>query len=145
MNVLERATVRVEIFPAFDRAALTALQARDIPRVRAADYFVKTAEAQTPKEKAEADEELGRWDAYLAGFAKLFDGKCLCCGHLLSSFFGTGLFGGFEWGLTHGEGHCTYCRYPMRGHHQVKDLGTIHNLFLPYHPSTLTFSAKEEP
>ncbi len=129
-----------EVFETFDHVALAALQARDIPRVRAADYFSKGPDAA-----AEADQELARWDAYFSGFAKLTDAKCLCCGTSLRCVFGLGFFGGFEWGLAYGEGHCSYCRYPMRGHHRVDDLGTIHNLFLAYHPSTLAFAAKEEP
>ena len=129
-----------DIFSTFDRQALASLQARDIPRVRAADYLSKTADSD-----AEADQELVRWDAYFARFAKLTDATCLCCGNQLSCGLRMGLFGGFAWGMAHGEGHCAYCRYPMRGHHRVDDLGTIRNLFLPYHPSTLSFAPTEEP
>ncbi len=128
-----------EVFPTFDQRALIALQAIEVPRVRAADYFSKKADAG-----ADVDQELERWDAYFADFAKLTDGRCLCCGKSLRCELGMGLFGGFEWGLAHGEGHCTYCRYPMRGHHRVDGLGRIQNLFLPYHPSALSFAPKEE-
>lgn len=127
-----------EAFPTFDRDALAVLKARDVPRVRAADYFSKRVDSS-----AEADQELAAWDAYLEQFAKLTDGQCLCCGIQLSCSFN--LFGGFEWGLEYGEGHCVHCRYPMRGHHRVDGLGTIRNLFLPYHPSGLSFEPKEEP
>lgn len=130
----------VEVFETFDHVALVALQARDIPRVRATQYFSKLASAG-----AEADEEFVRWDAYFAQFAQMTDAKCLCCGTTLSCWLGMGFFGGFEWGLAHGEGHCATCRYPMRGYHRVDDLGTIRNLFLSYHPSTLSFASKEEP
>ena len=133
-----------EVFPAFNREALAALQARDIPRMRAADYFEKADKAQTPEEETALEDELARWDAYLAQFAKLTGGQCLCCGARLSCPLGMGLLGGFEWGLEHGEGHCVHCHYPMRGHHRVADLGTIRNLFLPYHPSMLSFGLKEE-
>lgn len=129
----------VEVFDTFDRAALFALQARDVPRVRAADYFSKEPEAGI-----EAEQALAQWDAYLAGFAKLTDAKCLCCGTSLRCRLGLGFFGGFEWGLAYGEGHCSHCHYPMRGHHRVDGLGAIHNLFLAYHPSTLAFAAEEE-
>lgn len=130
-----------EVFATFDHVALAALQARDVPRVRASDYFTKTADAGP-----EAEQEFARWDAYLAGFGKLTGGTCLCCGirlggHLIERAMG--VVGGVEWGLVHGEGHCSRCGYPMRGHHQVDGLGTIRNLFLAYHPSTLSFSAKE--
>lgn len=130
----------VQTFETFDRDALAALQARDVPRVRAADYFSKKDEADTT-----VDDELARWDEYLSRFAKLTDAKCLCCGTSLRCTLGLGIFGGFEWGLAYGEGHCSYCRYPMRGHHKVDGLGTIHNLFLAYHPSELSFAPKEEP
>lgn len=129
-----------EVFLTFNREALAALQARDIPRVRAAQYFSKTDAAD-----AETDQALARWDQYLAQFAEMADAKCLCCGTQLSCQLGMGLFGGFEWGLVHGEGHCTHCQYPMRGHHRVDGLGTIRNLFLSYHPSTIVFPPKEAP
>lgn len=121
-------------FETFDREALEALQKREVPRVRAADYLHKGPDA-----KEGADEELARWDTYFAQFAKLTDAKCLCCGTDLRCVLGLGFFGGFEWGLAYGEGHCSYCRYPMRGYHRVEGLGTIRNLFLPYHPSTLSY------
>lgn len=133
-------TVIQEVFSTFDRQVLMALQARDVPRVCAADYLSKTASADS-----ETDQELARWDAYFTQFAKLTDGRCLCCGNRLSCWLGMGFFGGFEWGLAHGEGHCVYCRYPMRGHHRVDGLGTIQNLFLPYHPSAIALTSKEEP
>lgn len=132
-----------DFFETFDRDALTALQARDVPRVRAADYLSKAPDAD-----AQTDVELARWDDYLSKFAKLADGRCLCCGirlggHLLERAMG--LVGGVEWGLAHGEGHCSRCGYPMRGHHIVEGLGRILNLFLPYHPSGLSFAPKAEP
>ena len=67
----------------------------------------------------------------------------MCCGKSLRCYLGMGLFGGFEWGVAHGEGHCTYCPYPMRGHHRVDGLGTIRNLLLPYHPNGLSFPKEE--
>lgn len=133
-----------EVFSTFDHAALVALQARDIPHARASDYLSKTTSAQTAEEAAETDDALVRWDDYFAGFAKLSNAACLCCGQHLTCYLGMGLFGGFEWGIVHGEGHCMSCRYPMRGHHQVKGLGTIRNLFLPYHPSVLAFPPTKE-
>lgn len=139
MSVSE-GSISAEVFETFDRQALVALQARDVPRVRAADYLSKNAESD-----AESDEALARWDTYFAQFAKLTEAQCLCCGKSLRCPLGMGLLGGFEWGLAHGEGHCAHCHYPMRGHHIVGDLGTIRNLYLPYHPSTLSFEPKEEP
>ena len=137
-----------DVFTKFDRQALAALQTRDVPRVRAADYLSKPANAEAEAE-AEAAQELARWDAYFAQFARIEQGNCICCGQCLAAFSQRGLDlmigGGFKWGTTHGEGYCRYCLYPMRGHHHVDDLGTIRNLFLPYHPSALSIAPKEEP
>ncbi len=127
-----------EVFETFGDIALAVLRTRDIPRVRASDYF-----SLKDVDDADATADLAQWDTYLSQFAKLTDARCLCCGQQLSCWLGMKLFGGFEWGLVHGEGHCTYCRYPMRGHHRVEGLGTICNLFLPYHPSLLLFAPKE--
>jgi hypothetical protein len=121
-------------FETFDAEALAALQALDVPRVRATGYFTKTEDANST-----ADEERARWDAYFSQFAKLANAVCVCCGKSLRCYVDMGLFGGFEWGRVHGEGHCRFCGYPMRGHHRVEGLGTIRNLFLAYHPSTLSF------
>jgi len=132
-------TERLQTFETFDRAALAVLRTRDVPRVRASDYFSKGPDADE-----QTDEGMARWDAYLSQFAKLTEARCLCCGTSLRCVLGMGIFGGFEWGLAHGEGHCSYCRYPMRGIHKVEGLGTIRNLFLPYHPSTLSFPAAKE-
>ena len=131
-----------KLFPSFDRAALAELQSRDVPRVRATDYFSKPDAADAAGD-AVAVEELARWDAYLAQFAKLTDAECLCCGTSLRCPLGVGVFGGFEWGLVHGEGRCSTCGYPMRGHHEVEGLGSIRNLFLPYHPSTIVLPPEE--
>ena len=128
-----------ETFEVFDRRALAALLERDVPRARAADYFSK----KTASVDAGADEAFARWDAYFSRFAKLTDARCLCCSESLCCPFGTGLFGGFEWGLANGEGHCRYCYYPMRGHHNIEGFGKIRNLFLAYHPSTLCFAADQ--
>jgi hypothetical protein len=149
MNASEDHTPKVVVsaelatFDTFNREALVVLQARDVPRFRAADLFSKIDELRASEEEAALDQELVRWDAYLATFAKLTDGKCLCCGTSLRCPLGMGIFGGFEWGMVHGEGHCSHCGYPMRGHHRVKDLGKIDNLFLPYHPSELSFEPKD--
>ena len=130
----------LEVFEAFGRAAWASLRVRDVPRVRAADYFSLKNAADTV-----AAAELAQWDSYLSQFAKLTDARCLCCGNQLSCRLGMGLLGGFEWGLAHGEGHCVHCRYPMRGHHRVEGLGTIKNLFLPYHPSLIMHLPEETP
>lgn len=66
--------------------------------------------------------------------------RCFHCGEYLTGLASFLLGrGGFEWGITHGEGHCTNCRWPARGHHFAKaadgsDLFTLHNFVLSYHP-----------
>lgn len=82
---------------------------------------------------------------YLTAFAapvKNDDGKPVCfhCGGILDSFMSMmGLGVGYEWGLAHGEAHCSGCHWPARGHHFVKDddgkeLLTLHNAFMAYMP-----------
>lgn len=51
--------------------------------------------------------------------------------------------GGFTWGLAHGEGFCRNCRWPARAYHFIKDadgkeLITIRNVILQYHPDFVT-------
>ncbi len=86
-------------------------------------------------------------DAYFAPFAepvfreadKSKEMQCIECDKpltgLMSAFFG----GGFVWGIVHGEGHCSACRWPARAHHFIKDadgkeVATVHNFVLQYHP-----------
>lgn len=133
MKVTHIDQMAAPIFDTFGPHALEALKARDIPRVRAADYF-------TPlPDDPDAAQAMERWDSYLAKFARLTDAKCLCCGNSLRCTLGMGISGGFRWGLAHGEGHCRYCNYPMRGYHAVDGVGVVRNLFLPYHPSGLNW------
>lgn len=134
----------METFPKFNREVLKALKARDLPKLRAADLFSKTDAPRTPEEEADANKELDAWDAYLAQFVAR-QPHCICCGTDLRCPLGMGWMGGFEWGLAHGSGHCRFCGYPMQGHHRVKDVGTIKNLFLQRHPETLSFVDKGHP
>lgn len=79
--------------------------------------------------------------AYFARFAKPEWGdtpsvgcKCIKCGNYLSGFLGT-----FTWGLCHGEGFCSSCKWPARAYHFIKDrhgedLATIRGVILQYHP-----------
>lgn len=88
-------------------------------------------------------------DKYLSVFAEpVKDDRgnivCLKCGEeltgLIASFLGRG---GFEWGLVHGEGYCRCCKWPGRGMHYPKgrdgkELFTLRNFVLQYHPSHVT-------
>lgn len=108
------------------------------------------ATPETPPDIIEA------FDKYFDGFAqpdiKMVDGKkhlgdlpCLKCdeplaGGLTSFLLGKG---GFEWGLAHGEGHCKNCGWPARAYHFIKDadgkdLMTLRNVILQYHPDYVT-------
>lgn len=95
-------------------------------------------------------------DTYFACFAQppftigedgkndIGDHPCLKCGKPLAG----GLMnlvkgGGFTWGLVHGEGHCAACHWPARCYHFIKDadgkdLLTIRNVILQYHPDFVT-------
>ncbi len=83
---------------------------------------------------------------YFHTFATPTKGKhgaeCPNCGSAIG-----GMFGSFEWGLVHGEGRCSICHWPMRAYHFIKDkdgkdVATIRNLVLPYHPDFVTKRSK---
>ena len=100
------------------------------------------------------EETLAALDAYFEPFAalpgavgddgrfKIEDGQpCLNCGEKLMGDLTDQLFGkgGFEWGIAHGEGHCSNCRWPARLYHFIKDadgndLMTLRSVCLQYHP-----------
>lgn len=92
-------------------------------------------------------ETLKALDAYFEAFAQpIFqDGDktknmvCIECDKPLDGLMAVFLGSGFTWGITHGEGHCSACKWPARGHHFIKDAGgkdvaTIRNFVLQYHP-----------
>lgn len=104
----------------------------------AADLFDITGADDAPEGYLESI------DAYLSNFAAPIyttsgGGEtkyqtCLHCDGLLG-----GMFGGFEWGICHGEGHCGFCGWPARAHHFAKDadgkeLFTLRNYALQYLP-----------
>lgn len=61
--------------------------------------------------------------------------ECLNCSAQLD-----GALGSFQWGIVHGEGHCTGCGWPCRAYHRLKDSdgeifdGVLERI-LQYHPS----------
>lgn len=100
----------------------------------------------TPKEGADP-KFLADCEIYFSHFVKPIRDeahggamRCFHCGEYLTGFESLLLGrGGFEWGITHGEGHCANCRWPARGHHFAKaedgsELFTLHNFVLQYHP-----------
>lgn len=77
-------------------------------------------------------------DKYLSNF--VFDsGKCPGCGSNLG-----GLLGTFRWGLAHGEGVCSECGYPCRGHHRIDDEVSLEHFVLAYHPNVLQIKEPNE-
>lgn len=76
-------------------------------------------------------------DEYFSQF--LAPGPCPKCGSqltgdILKQFIGLATF---TWGLAHGEGFCSKCKYPARAYH--RNVGPIEflNMVLPYHPDEL--------
>ena len=46
---------------------------------------------------------------------------CPACGaHLMGSGIMDALLSSFQWGLAHGEGFCTDCRWPIRMYHFIR-------------------------
>ena len=74
-------------------------------------------------------------DEYFAPFAAIPEGTgcpCIKCGAPLGGFLGM-----FEWGIVHGEGRCSRCKWPARAYHF--NAGPIERLelILQYHPSVV--------
>lgn len=96
------------------------------------------------------DDERATLDKYFDAFAQpkiteengkrsLGGSPCIKCEKPLVGLTTFLLGGGFTWGIAHGEGHCSNCRWPARAHHFIKnDAGdevlTLRNFPLQYHP-----------
>lgn len=106
----------------------------------------------TPKESAppEVMEDLNAYFHHFADPKKDDAGKtveghpCLVCNEMLTG----GLMGiltskgGFEWGITHGRGHCRNCGWPATAYHFIKDrhgeeLVTLRTMILQDHPDDI--------
>jgi hypothetical protein len=107
------------------------------------------AQPETPQSTIDA------LDKYFEAFAQVSltekDGKkilgeqpCIKCDEplngMMAMMFGKG---GFTWGIAHGEGHCKNCGWPARAYHFIKDsdgkdLMTLRNVILQYHPDYVT-------
>lgn len=102
----------------------------------------------------------GALDKYFACFAQppltekdgkphLGDHPCLKCDEPLTGMVAMMLGkGGFTWGIAHGEGFCRNCRWPARAYHFIKyedgrDLATLRNFILQYHPDVVMERTKE--
>ena len=111
------------------------LQAAEMPHATAENMGMSISVSddvpEDQRESAEAEKAvaLADLDEYLAAF--LPGEKCPKC----DSTFG-GLLGSFTWGITHGSGFCSECRYPVRVYHKTKKGWTFERI-LAYHPSVL--------
>jgi hypothetical protein len=122
---------------------LAELRSANLARAACADVLKVsvTMKAGVDPIKAEAEraDVVAALDAYLAPFVKPNDDRCVMCGSELS-----GIFGSFMWGIVHGEGECSHCRYPARAYHYVKidvdgEPAEFRTSFvLQYHPSELS-------
>jgi hypothetical protein len=87
---------------------------------------------------------------------------CPACGEFFGGLMANlGLGVGIEWGLVHGEGNCSYCRWPYRGHHFIyapenidedgrkkegaEPILTIHNMFVAYLPEFISGWKRPKP
>lgn len=106
-------------------ARLERLKAKSLPRPQVDQVF------EIKGEFPEEDRQV--LQAYLDKFCWVEGNKCPSCDTELG-----GITGSFCWDLTHGEGHCGVCTYPVRYYHY--NVGPIQKLryFLPYHPDNLT-------
>ena len=93
-----------------------------------------TAKDGSLKSATSRDKIIASVNIYLNSFTYIEGGRCPSCGRSLTGF----LIGTFEWGIAHGEGHCSACGYPCRGFHKMEYM-TL-NCPLPYHPSVLVKS-----
>jgi hypothetical protein len=104
--------------------SLRDLQAEGLPHCQIEDVM-KVTEGQ--------DKELALIAEHLHKFVP--PQNCISCDAQLEGFFGC-----FEWGLVHGEGHCTECGYPARAYHRINDdKGEMLSFtyVLQYHPDSL--------
>lgn len=117
------------------------LRRRNLAHVTFSDLFHVDEGKLTP-------DEIGAVNAYLHRFALLRDDdgtRCPGCNAILTrkdAVSGFLLGATFEWGLTHGVGHCRDCGYQARAYHF--DVGPIKRFeaVLPYHPDELMTEAE---
>lgn len=122
----------------FTRARLAELQAAKLPRLAWAD-LLKWSRDTPPPEKDAAD-----LTEYFSQFVKS-PGRCVCC----EQPFTAGILdfrsdaSRLEWGMTNGEAHCDFCRYPYRVLHRNAGPISLWAHGLPYHPEDLSFPEKK--
>jgi len=123
---------------------LKELQDKKLPRTTIADLPFELKLKKGARESQKAKEAKENFIKIINKYLRMFvsDKKCINCEEDLSGIFGT-----FNWGIVHGEGHCSNCGYPARGRHYIKAKNLVIDdkeeteLILPfilqYHPSEL--------
>lgn len=102
--------------------------------------FMKASDEMSQKDIAVLDRYFSQFAALEIKDNELQSQKCISCSEPLTGFQAILLGrGGFEWGLTHGQGHCAGCKWPAFGHHYIKDeegndIVTLRNFILQVHP-----------
>lgn len=120
-------------------------------------------EAKTEQDEKEVEDFIEKADKYLSIFVapvRIGEGEeahevCFHCGSRFNGLLANlGVGAAIEWGLVHGEGHCTgdpshkvKCGWPYRGMHYAKEengdeLFTLANVFLAYHPDQVGHKEK---
>lgn len=134
----------------FDADGLARMKAEDLPHCKVGDVW--RIEMPENGMTAEAGREtllrMERAGDYLRHFLPPGErGDCAFCGSRQGGLTAAILGGGFEWGLQHGEGHCSRCGYPARAYHDLKDAdgAKVINgaLILQYHPDEISFDSYE--
>ncbi len=116
---------------------LDELKAENLPRCRAAD-FAEAKNADTDAARA----AMAALDEYVSHFLPDRD-DCPMCGATIQADPKLGVLGSlmssFTWGLTHGEGFCGACKYPIRLYHFPPEAVGVKRFvaMLCYHPSEL--------
>jgi len=116
-----------------------AMKAKNLPKATFGAIFEVTDGEIAP-------DDVTAIDAYLGQFvAPNEKGECCGCGGKLTGGFESVLgLTTFRWGLAHGEGFCSECKYPARAYHF--NVGPIKRFecVLQVHPDLLIADNNEE-
>lgn len=122
----------------FTRTRLAEMQAEKLPRLVWSDMMSFRGGTDEPPPEA----DVAALRDYFAQFTPS-TGRCPCC----LQRYARGMLDFFdvvrlEWGIAHGEAHCSGCRYPYRVlHRKVGPIASWQH-GLAYHPDDLSFSGE---
>ena len=113
---------------------LQRLKEANLPRMEWRDVLILKEGESLPESDEKALSE------YFRHFVKMEDGKCVCCGakqgakDIMEAFVGAH----FTWGIVHGEGFCSRCKWPARAYHF--NVGPIERfeMIMQFHPDELS-------